>query len=325
MKQKKENRQYKDRLFRLVFGTKEALLELYNAINGTCHENPEELEITTLENVIYMNLKNDVSFLVLEVLNLYEHQSTFNPNMPARGLLYFAPLYRKYIEEHALNLYSGQPVALPMPQYVVFYNGLKEEPDRSELKLTDLFIRNSSAIPCMEVTALMLNINLGHNRELMERCLKLKEYSIFIAEIRNRLRQGVTLDAAADGAIDYCIQEGILAEVLRRHRAEVRNVIFEEYDQEAHMKMERRDWREIGRKEGKTEDIVELLSELGEVPEPLCGTIMEQSNLTVLGKWLKLAAKAQSVKEFEERMQKAADDAAAEEKAAYMRRIGKKA
>lgn len=102
-------------------------------------------------------------------------------------------------------------------------------------------------------------------------------------------------------------------------------MIFEEYDREAHMKMERRDWREIGRREGKAEGIVDLLSELGEVPEPLRETIMEQSNLTVLSKWLKLVAKAQSVKEFEERMQKAADDAAAEEKAAYLKRIGKKA
>lgn len=125
-------RTHKDRLFRLVFRDKNDLLTLYNAINGSDYQNPEELEITTLENVIYMGTKNDVSFMIEDILNLWEHQSSFNPNMPIRGLFYFARLYRKYVEEHAVNLYSSRLKELPFPQYIVFYNGLKEEPDRTE-------------------------------------------------------------------------------------------------------------------------------------------------------------------------------------------------
>ena len=91
------NRQYKDRLFKRIFRDKKDLLELYNAMNDTNYSNPEEIEVNTLEGVVYMGMKNDVSFLFTEVLNLYEHQSTFNPNLPLRGLLYFAKLYQKII------------------------------------------------------------------------------------------------------------------------------------------------------------------------------------------------------------------------------------
>ena len=87
------NRRYKDRLFRFLFRNKRDLLELYNAVNGSAYTDPEDLEIITLEDVIFMKMKNDLSFMVYDQLNLYEHQSTFSPNMPLRGLLYFAQQY----------------------------------------------------------------------------------------------------------------------------------------------------------------------------------------------------------------------------------------
>ncbi len=92
------NKKYKDRLFQRVFEDKKDLLELYNAMNRTSYQNPDDLEITTLEDVIYLSMKNDLSIIIASSLNLYEHQSTFNPNMPIRGLLYFARLYEAYIE-----------------------------------------------------------------------------------------------------------------------------------------------------------------------------------------------------------------------------------
>ena len=124
------NRQYKDRLFRMVFSKKEDLLSLYNAINRTEYTNPDDLEVTTLENALYLSMKNDLGFLVSVVLNLYEHQSTLNPNMPTRALLYFARMYEDYITKHNINIYSSAPKKLPFPQHIVFYNGTKDEPDR---------------------------------------------------------------------------------------------------------------------------------------------------------------------------------------------------
>ena len=66
---------FKDSLFRMVFQEKRELLSLYNAINGSRYEDPELLEITTIQDVLYMGLKNDCSFLIDEYLNLYETQS----------------------------------------------------------------------------------------------------------------------------------------------------------------------------------------------------------------------------------------------------------
>lgn len=177
------NKKYKDRLFRLVFNEKKHILDLYNAMTGRQYTDPEALTITTLEDVIYIGMKNDVSFLLDNVLNLWEHQSSYNPNMPLRGLFYFARLYREYIEKNSINIYSDTRKSLPLPQYVVFYNGTRDEPERTTLKLSDSFFQlpdgDIALTPAIEVTAVMLNINLGKNRELMEKCKRLWEYAEF--------------------------------------------------------------------------------------------------------------------------------------------------
>ena len=145
------NRNYKDRLFRFVFNNKKDLLDLYNAISGTDYNDPEELEVNTLENVLYLAMKNDLSFLIDAELNLYEHQSTYNPNMPMRGLLYFASVYNRHISSREINIYSSSPKEFPFPQHIVFYNRTKEEPDRKILKLSDLFRRpTGKKEPCLE-------------------------------------------------------------------------------------------------------------------------------------------------------------------------------
>lgn len=145
------NREYKDSLFRLIFSEKKDLLDLYNALNGTSYSDPEELEVNTLEDAVYISIKNDISFLVGGTLNLYEHQSTYNPNLPIRGLIYLAHLYEGYIEDGQINLYSSGLKKLPFPQYFVFYNGTKKAPDRSLLKLSDAFQKTGKDIePCLE-------------------------------------------------------------------------------------------------------------------------------------------------------------------------------
>ena len=115
-----------------------------------------------------MDYKNDISFLIDSTLNLYEHQSTWNPNMPLRGLGYFARLYEDYVRLNELNIYSETRLKLPKPQYFVFYNGTKNQPDSMELRLSDCFENTDNEAPCLECTATMLNINYGHNQELMK-------------------------------------------------------------------------------------------------------------------------------------------------------------
>ena len=238
-------RTYKDSLFRMIFQDREALLSLYNAINGTCYDQPEELIITTLEDAIYLGWKNDVSFLIQDVLSLYEHQSTKNPNMPLRGLFYISSLFRGYLKENELDPYSSALLKLPTPRYIVFYNGTQEEPDRMELRLSDSFIRKEDE-PCIECKALVLNINYGHNQELMGACRKLYEYAYFIQKVRDFLEEGLIRDAAIDRAVVHCIEADILKDFLSRHRAEVKDLFLTEYDEKLH----ERTLREEGRMEG---------------------------------------------------------------------------
>ena len=173
-------RNYKDSLFRRIFTDKNDLLDLYNALNGTSYDDPNELEIVTLEDAIYLSMKNDLSFIISSTLNLYEHQSSINPNMPIRGFLYFARQYEAYITRNKLDIYNSPLVRLPVPKYVILYNGTKSQPDISELKLSDAFINKDELHDdsnVLECTATVLNINYGHNIETLNCCKRLHDYS----------------------------------------------------------------------------------------------------------------------------------------------------
>ena len=190
-------------------------------------------------------MKNDLAFLLNVVLNLYEHQSTFNPNMPTRALLYFAKLYEKYIAAHEINIYSRAPKKLPFPQHIVFYNGSKDEPDRQILRLSDLFKKPSADLtPCLECTSLMLNINYGHNQELMEKCRRLKEYSLFIDTVRRNLASGLPLEQAVSKS---------LKDILTAQKAEVIQVVLETFDQEKYEKAMKQEGYEDGYHDGKVD------------------------------------------------------------------------
>ena len=234
----------------MIFGNRKAALELYNAINHSNYQNPEQLEITTIEGAIYMGVKNDLSFLIDSVMNLYEAQSTRNPNMPLRGLIYFARVYQGYVEKRELDIYSGSRIKIPLPQYIVFYNGSQEEPDRREYRLSDAFERKQDSY-CLECVATVLNINTGHNRQLMENCSLLWQYAFFGSKVRLYLeRYPENLEGAVDMAVEECIEEDILADFLKKQRGEVKDVILTEYNAERHIKNEKKLSYEEGVKEG---------------------------------------------------------------------------
>jgi len=146
----KPKREYKDRLFKAIFGrnteeSKRWRLDLYNALNDTAYTDPDALTLTTIENVIYITMKNDISFLIGSQMNLYEQQSSFNPNMPLRGLMYFAQLYQMNLSEREEDLFGSRQVKIPAPSFVVFYNGDRKLPDVSKLRLSDAFEPMGSA------------------------------------------------------------------------------------------------------------------------------------------------------------------------------------
>ena len=234
------NRSYKDRLFKIIFEDKRELLSLYNALTGKNYQNPDELEINTIDDVIYMHLKNDMSFILDDWQNLFEQQSTFNPNQPLRGFFYFADLYK--VKYFGKKIYSTRLLKIPTPQYIVFYNGTTSMPDRKELRLSDAF-QQPTAQPDIEVVAHMLNINYGHNKELMERCQKLKEYAQFIDIIRHYLKENEhwSNEQAISKAIDDCIQNNILRDILQKERLRVMASILSEFDEVGYKEMIRQE------------------------------------------------------------------------------------
>ena len=230
------NRSYKDRLFKIIFEDKKELLSLYNALTGKNYQNPDELEINTIDDVIYMHLKNDMSFILDDWQNLFEQQSTFNPNQPLRGFFYFDDLYK--VKYFGKKIYSTRLLKIPTPQYIVFYNGTTNMPDRKELRLSDAF-QQPTTQPDIEVVAHMLNINYGHNKELMERCQKLKEYAQFIDIIRHYLRENKqwSNEQAISKAIDDCIKNNILRDILQKERLRVMASILSEFDEVGYKEM----------------------------------------------------------------------------------------
>ena len=161
------NRNYKDTVFRMLFSDRKNLLSLYNAVSGSHYDDPEKLEIITLENAIYMGMKNDLAFIIGTDLFLYEHQSTYSPNMPLRDLFYISSEYQKLVDHK--SLYSSCLLKVPAPQFIVFYNGTEKKKDHWVNHLSEAF-ENLSGEPKLELEVLTLNINEGHNEELMEQC-----------------------------------------------------------------------------------------------------------------------------------------------------------
>ncbi len=247
------NRNYKSTVFAMLFGDRERLLGLYNAISGKNYQDPEALEINTLENAIYMGMKNDLSFLIDDRLSLYEHQSTVNPNMPLRFLFYISDLYSGMTTEE--NFYGRKALSIPIPCFVIFYNGSEPQPDRKILRLSDLYTVRMKETQ-LELTAVLLNINRNHNRELMEACRDLKDYAEYVDRVRKYARE-LPLSEAVERAITECIREGVLKEFLEKNRAEVKKMSIYEYDQEKHIRMERQDAWEDGMQEGRREGIKE--------------------------------------------------------------------
>lgn len=260
------NRKYKDVLFRHLFRDKRDLLDLYNALNGSTYRNPEDLEVVTMEDVIFMKMKNDLSFIIGSQLNLYEHQSTWNPNMPLRGLLYFAQQFEGLLAARGDNIYGKGRIALPTPIYIVFYNGSGMNTDNLMLYLSDSFSAGRGK-GCLECTCEVININRGYNQALMDKCHRLWEYSELSSEVEENIRKGMRREEAVHTAIDNCIERGILTDILLAEKGVVLHMLLTEYDEKKHLRNTFREGREegleagekIGREKGRQEKLKEMV------------------------------------------------------------------
>lgn len=265
-------RNYKDSLFRMIFGEKDERsarwrMDLYNALSGKNHTNPADLELTTIENVIYITTKNDLSFLVDSQMTLYEQQSTVNKNMPLRGLMYFSQLYQMYLSKKEKDLFGGL-VKIPVPQYVVFYNGDTDKPERYKMKLSEAFdfpdedakIREEKALD-YEWTAEVININRNvielEKNGLHKKCNALYDYIKYVDRIKVNQENGMNINNAVDEAVNWAIEENLLEGFIKEQKAEVTAMCLTEFDQELYDKNRRREGYEEGVALGKQEGRIE--------------------------------------------------------------------
>jgi len=264
-----ENKKYRDTVFRMLFNSKEHLLELYNALNGTSYTNPNDLTITTLKGNTYLDMRNDVSFILDFELNLYEHQSTICPNLPLRYLYYIAASYRKLVPKK--NTYADAMLKIPTPRFIVFYNGKDPMEDYVVYKLSDMFEKKTKS-PALDLTVIAYNVNEGHNPEIMNACSTLKGYSLFVSKVRkythkaeknyyssnqisvNLLNKNsdiykALVSSAVSLAIDECIQEDILKDFFLTYRQEVIAMSLYECTAEEIMQVREEEKYEIGQQE----------------------------------------------------------------------------
>lgn len=240
MKLTEANRLYKDRVFKFIFGNpenKEWTLSLYNAVNGSNYSNPDDIQFNTIEDAVYMSMKNDVSFIILDEMNLWEHQSSFNPNMPMRFLTYGTQLYKKFTATSGYYKFSRKLQRLPKPHCICFYNGTEEQPEQQILKLSNAFGGEGD----IEVKVKMLNVNYGKNRALMETCQPLREYAWLVDRVREHQRVMQNLEAAVDASIDEMPDSFVIRTLIEAHRAGVKKMFLTEYDEEKMKEQERKE------------------------------------------------------------------------------------
>ena len=218
----------------MIFNSREKLLELYNAMNGTDYENAEELEIVTLENALYLAMRNDLAYVFHDELFLYEQQSSKNRNMPLRCLFYVSDSYSRMVRDE--NLYGSRRIPLPAPTFVVFYNG-KDTVEERELLLSEAYTRKTEK-PNLELRVKVQNVNLGNSEEIYKKSRTMHDYMIFVDKTR-RYSEEQPLETAIEQAVEECIRENVLRDFLLKNKAEVKKMCLYEYDEERQRKWDR--------------------------------------------------------------------------------------
>ena len=255
----KANQKWKDSFFTKLFSDPKSILKLYNALTGSQYPPETPVEITTLENVLYKGRYNDVSFIVGgKLVVLIEHQSTVNPNMPVRLLIYIARVYDGIVKGR--DVYSSKPLALPRPEFVVLYNGTEDFPDEEVLRLSDAFC----ALPdghkpsgSLELAVRVVNINKGRNQDITGRSLELAGYVEVVHEIRSNKAMGMGLEEAIAKAVRDCAGRNMLPEFLAKHGGEVMDMLYHEWNLDEYVAVREEDVRV---------DVAKALLVRGDVP-----------------------------------------------------------
>ena len=267
------NRKIRDTVFCHFMSNESHLLSLCNALNDTGYDESSDITINTLEGSFFSNIKNDISFILNNLMVvLIEHQTTINPNMPLRFLSYVDELYKRYTNTSHKKIYGDDLIKIPAPEFYVFYDGNDTSFEKHTLKLSDAFETQSDKL---ELTVHVYNLADGMNDELKRKCLPIGEYSIFSNAYKYFRQQKMEIDHAVDAAIKYCLENNVMVDYLKNNQKEVIDMFGFEWNE----KEEREALLEIGEErgrlegkiegklEGKIESIKELMRNLNLSPE----------------------------------------------------------
>ena len=259
----KENREYKSDVFSMLMEDKANALEVYNALNGSAFTDPEVVEIVQLEKGVSLSIRNDASYIIDMNFCLYEHQSTYNRNMPLRSMIYFVNALDDWLKENGHDLFGRKCIMIPTPHFVVFYNGVEKRPEYEEMRLSQSFYHQMEE-PEIELVCKAYNINPQNNQELKRKSTVLAGYTYFVEKVRENQKKNMSLAEAIDAAIEDCIQNHILEDFFRSRKDEVRKMTHLDYTWEKREKLIRKeeyeDGRAAGRAEGRAEGRVKLIS-----------------------------------------------------------------
>jgi len=252
------NRKYKDTLFSKLFNDPSRLRELYNALADTEYGEDTPVEINTLEDVLFNDLKNDISFTIGgKFVVLVEHESSLNKNMPLRFFLYMARVYEKIIGDRAMY-HHDKLLKIPTPEFIVLYNGLMSFPPEKTLRLSDAYLAEGKPpekFGGLELTVRVVNINPNGNAELLRKSETLNGYTAFVERVRHNNRSlGMELRDAISEAVKWGVEEGVLSAFLERHGSEVQNMLFTEFN----IDIAKEVWQEEAREDARNERAVEI-------------------------------------------------------------------
>ena len=251
-----ENREYRSDVFSMLMEKPEYALQVFNALNGTNYTDPGVVEMCTLAKGISLSVRNDASFIIDMHLSIYEHQSTYNPNMPLRSAIYLGEVIRPWLKGR--DLYGSKRIMIPTPHLVVFYNGVKGCPEKEVQRLSDSYLHSGE--PEVEIICTLYNINAGNNEDLLNRCPVMREYMIFVNRVRENEEAG-SENPIAD-AIDWCVENGVLKEFLSERRKEVIKAMTIDMTFEAREEIIRREEREQGIEQGNLTSLRNLMTNL---------------------------------------------------------------
>lgn len=276
-KQTTGNREYRSDVFCMLMQVPEYALDVYNALNNSDYKDPGLVEMKTLDKGISLTIRNDAAFIIDMNLSIYEHQSTYNPNMPLRALIYLADILKPIVKKQ--NLYSRAKIIIPTPNFVVFYNGEEKRPRKEIQKLSDLYKHGEEVN--LELICTVYNINPGNNEDILSKSEVLDGYMIFVEKVRELL--AADDEEAVSHAVDYCIEHEVLADFFVQKKAEVVKTMTIDMTYERRMELIARDSREEGIQEGiqqemekGIESLIATVKNLGSTKEKAVESIVRE-------------------------------------------------